>query len=338
MIRNLRGRTPFTSLLLIFLINFTSSVIADDMSMRLNAIYAMPPKTMAATGTFTAGAWNQVLQHARSIENTDLRELVLEMILEPESEAFDQPARQSFATAPGGTSGHHVYPGGLAVHTLELLEVALAWADARERIYGVEFDRDIIIAALVLHDWGKIWYRFDTARGVVSIPDWWPAAWGTEGRWPWMGGHGAVVYAELIVREAPPELIAGAAAAHFDPAWHLSGPAEGLNAALAEAAKIAGRPAPVINRRERMAEWWFSTFTDTAFSFPSEVAPPIAQQAIDAVVEKLGVQAGSREATLLSWYVLTRVSDLQLYAAYQRAGFQLGAAEDLVSATLRASR
>ena len=88
------------------------------------------------------------------------------------------------------------------MHAVENIEVSLGWADALARIHGVDnANRDIIIAALALHDWAKVWYLWDAATATVKRPDWFPAYWGGEqgiAKWRWLGGHGSIVYAELM--------------------------------------------------------------------------------------------------------------------------------------------
>jgi hypothetical protein len=52
---------------------------------RLNAIYRMSAEDMAATGMFTRSAWERLLAHLYGMKNTAYRELVLDMVLNPES-------------------------------------------------------------------------------------------------------------------------------------------------------------------------------------------------------------------------------------------------------------
>src|SRR5258706_12676943 len=86
----------------------------------------------------------------------------------PKATAFGQPATQSWLASPGsGWKSHHAYPGGLSVHNLEWVEVALGWSDTWEKVYGVKLDRDLVVAGLILHDWGKLWFLFDDASGKI---------------------------------------------------------------------------------------------------------------------------------------------------------------------------
>ena len=307
---------------------------------RLKAIYAMSPEEMATTGAWTRSAYDRMLGYIRAIKDPSTRELVLDMVLRPESKVFKARATQSFLASPAaGGRGHHYYPGGLPVHVLEWIDVAMAWADTYEKVYKVrKLDRDMIVAALVLHDWAKVWYEWDPKTGKVVKPAWYPQSWGGDkGKWKWMGEHGAVAYAELYARGVPEKLIVATAASHFDPHWDLEKDGEGLNPALAEAAKIAGKPPIVVQRGKQMLEWFFSTYTDGAWSFSHYMAGFTGVDAVAAVARDLGIAPDSLEAAKLGWFVLSRVSDYRLYEVYQDAGFSMDAAKALVLSVLRDS-
>lgn len=53
---------------------------------------------------------------------------------------------------------HHAYPGGLAVHTAEVLENAIAMASAGD--YLQKPNLDVLVPAAILHDVAK-WYDYD---------------------------------------------------------------------------------------------------------------------------------------------------------------------------------
>ena len=306
---------------------------------RLKAIYAMTPQQMAETGQWTKSAYDRMLGYVNAIKDKDVRDLVLDMVLRPESKVFKAKATQSFLASPAaGGKGHHYYPGGLPVHVLEWIDVAMAWSDAYERIYKVKkVDRDMVVAALVLHDWAKVWYEWDPNTGKVMKPAWYPQSWGGEqgkAKWKWMGEHGAVAYAELFHRGAPERVIVATASSHFDPHWDLDKEGEGLNPALAEAAKIAGKAPIVVQPRKQMLEWWFPAYTDGSWSFSHYIAGFQAIEAVEAVAKDLGVAPGSLEANKLSWFVLSRVSDYRIYEEYQAAGFDMNAAKKLVLSVL----
>ena len=59
--------------------------------------------------------------------------------------------------------------GGVPVHVLEWIDVAMGWADAYEKIYKIKkVDGDVVVAALVLHGWAKVWYEWDPNAAKVD--------------------------------------------------------------------------------------------------------------------------------------------------------------------------
>jgi 3'-5' exoribonuclease len=61
------------------------------------------------------------------------------------------PLLDEFVEAPAAKGNHHNYQGGLAEHTLEVV----AFCEAAARVYPV-LDRDLLVAAALLHDVGKL--------------------------------------------------------------------------------------------------------------------------------------------------------------------------------------
>lgn len=302
---------------------------AEVSQKRINDILAMSPEQMAATGAWTRSNTDRLMAHINSIKDKGIRNLVLDMVTDPKSTVFNVKAEKNafrFSPAAGGP-GHHFYPGGLAVHAAENIEISLGWADAIARVHGVDnINRDIIIAALTLHDWAKVWYLWDPATNGVKRPDWFPAYWGGDqgiAKWKWMGGHGAIVYSELLKRGAPIDLVIATAAAHFDPHWDIDkgNGNEGLNAALAEAAKLAKVPAPKVDPAKRMAEWWMVVYSDGSWSYSHYLAGQFAHNWIREVAKDLGIDPKSSQANKLAMFVLTRLSDFKLYSMYQGAGY-----------------
>lgn len=53
----------------------------------------------------------------------------------------------------GARSRHHAYPGGLVVHTAEVLENALNLAQGK----SLEVDKVVLVTAALFHDYGKIY-------------------------------------------------------------------------------------------------------------------------------------------------------------------------------------
>lgn len=334
--RGMVGRRSLAPLLAIALVTLPLSTYAQSqpqtaLQKRLQTISQMSAEDMAATSAFIRRGYEAQLAYTNSIQNKQVRDIVLDFVLKPDATVYGQRATQSWLASPGGGwKSHHAYPGGLSIHNLEWVEVASAWADTYEKVYGIKIDRDLVIAALILHDWGKVWFLFDDTSGKIREPEWYPKAWGIKGKWKWMGGHGAILYAELIHRGLPKELLFATAAAHFDPYWALEKDDEGLNPALREAAQIAKKPAPLVKPEERMAEWWIVQFTDDAWSFSTMVAAKFAFEIIGGVAKDLGLEADTRDANKVAWFVLSRVGEFKIYDVYQKAGFSQEAAKQFV--------
>lgn len=54
--------------------------------------------------------------------------------------------------SPAAMVHHHSYEGGLVDHVVASARVGLALCEAVERVYDASIDRDVVLAALVLHD------------------------------------------------------------------------------------------------------------------------------------------------------------------------------------------
>ncbi len=88
--------------------------------------------------------WKEYTGLAGSLVNPFLRSLLRKFIDDPEFEA-------DFCETPGGKMWHHGYRGGLLEHTVGVTKICKALAP----LYP-EVDRDLLIAAALLHDIGKI--------------------------------------------------------------------------------------------------------------------------------------------------------------------------------------
>ena len=326
--------------------SYAPAVMAAEVPQsRIDQILAMSPTEMAESGAWTSAAYDRLMGYINSIEDEELRTFVLDMYTNPKSTVFNGEASpDALRTTPAtGGPGHHHYPGGLAVHLLENIEIALGWMETFENVHGIRTtDRDLIIAELALHDWSKVWYNWDESTGKVKKPDWFPASWGGKdgiAKWGWMGEHGAVVYSEMLKRGAPEKLLFGAASAHFDPQWDVEitdkeGKGEGFNPAMVEAANYAGTDAPQLDLNQRRVEWFLSNYSDGSWSFSHYVAGKSAHNWIRMVAKDLGIDPESPEAAKLAWFVLTRISDFKLYKEYQDAGFSEDAVKGKILSVL----
>jgi 3'-5' exoribonuclease len=73
--------------------------------------------------------------------------LLLATMLSPAAETG-----HAFRLAPAAKQNHHAYLGGLIEHTLSVAHVC----DDLARHYGARLDRDLLVAAALLHDIGKV--------------------------------------------------------------------------------------------------------------------------------------------------------------------------------------
>lgn len=126
--------------------------------------------------------------------------------LPPSSSATTVP--QPFYSAPGsGYGSHHAYPGGLATHTNVNTQVSLAIYKGYQDVYGYLLDRDVVIAAQLLHDLHKPWV-FQWQKNGASR---------TERKFAGTGEHHPLGVAESIVRGLPATVCVAQACAHNHP-------------------------------------------------------------------------------------------------------------------------
>ncbi len=115
---------------------------------------------------------------------------------------------QDFLSAPGsGNSRHHMYPGGLATHTLCNMHITAYIAKTYEEVFYYAVDTDIAIAAQALHDVSK-----------PFVFQWYPdGSFLNEYKIAGQGAHHPIALAEVIYRGFPPEEIVAQACAHGAP-------------------------------------------------------------------------------------------------------------------------
>ena len=117
---------------------------------------------------------------------------------------------QPFAEAPGsGWKSHHAYPGGLVTHVAVFLRVALDFIDTYEKTYGYRMNRDLLVAAAMIHDAQKPWV-FQWNDDASCFP---------EGPIAGTGCHHTLSIADAIYRKLPSELILTIACCHTHPGF-----------------------------------------------------------------------------------------------------------------------
>lgn len=118
----------------------------------------------------------ELFKLAKKIKNKELRRKVEELLKEApfDVEAVDTAVelkRTSLEEAPAAKSYHHAYKGGLLQHTVATTKLALALCDVIEEVYGGEVDRDVVVAASLLHDLYKVYSYEQKENGEYKFTD-----------------------------------------------------------------------------------------------------------------------------------------------------------------------
>lgn len=96
---------------------------------------------IAASTEDPESMWSELLEHAESIQHTELKATV-HRVLEEIAEAFK--------LTPGAISMHHAYKHGLLEHTLHMARAGRALFPLYPEVYP-----DLALAGIILHDIGK---------------------------------------------------------------------------------------------------------------------------------------------------------------------------------------
>jgi 3'-5' exoribonuclease len=85
-----------------------------------------------------------------TIDNTYLSELCLRLV------GVNGKYREEYLSAPAAKGFHHAYPGGLLEHSMEVADFCLADYELLKNQRYESLDIDLMLAASLLHDIGKI--------------------------------------------------------------------------------------------------------------------------------------------------------------------------------------
>ena len=101
-------------------------------------------------------AYARLIGYIEAISDENLKNFILKFFKEHEALIKIMPAAKVM---------HHNYVGGLMVHTIECVEFALKNLET----FTIKLDKDIMLAACILHDIGKIFeYTIDTVSGIID--------------------------------------------------------------------------------------------------------------------------------------------------------------------------
>uniref|UniRef100_A0A7C5TKB5 HD domain-containing protein n=1 Tax=Ignisphaera aggregans TaxID=334771 RepID=A0A7C5TKB5_9CREN len=124
-----------------------------------------------------------------NIKDSEIRKLTIDIISNPKLSFTSIKPLIELTESPAAPRKHHMFSGGLMIHTVSVAKIALALCKIFEEIYGVEINRDLVIAASILHDIYK-YYQYD--RDALNG--------GYRPRDDWYLSHDYAVVAEVAKR------------------------------------------------------------------------------------------------------------------------------------------
>ena len=115
--------------------------------------------------------FSEIVSYANKINKSDLKDFVVTLLNKYSAE---------FKTAPAAKLMHHNYVGGLVEHTYECLKIS-------ENVISImphKLDTDIVFAACILHDFGKIFeYKIDVETGLIEYNEDFQKDWISHSQW-----------------------------------------------------------------------------------------------------------------------------------------------------------
>ncbi len=145
----------------------------------------------------------QLKKIAEEIRDEEIRQAVLNILSDPKITFTHIQPKISLTESPAAPRKHHAYPGGLLEHTLSVTRLATNMAEALRETYNLPIDKDLVVAAAILHDLFKYYqYEWDSATNSYRP------------RTDWYLSHDFAMVAELSIRRAPDKLIRVIAEVH----------------------------------------------------------------------------------------------------------------------------
>lgn len=116
----------------------------------------------------------------------------------------NKPAQPFYSTPGSGYASHHAYPGGLVTHTAANVKTSLGIYNGYIDVYGFKMNKDVVLAAELMHDMNKPWV-FQWQADYALTPQY-----GIAGT----GSHHILSIAEAIYRGFPKDVVIAMAYAH----------------------------------------------------------------------------------------------------------------------------
>ncbi len=142
---------------------------------------------------------------AERIGDREVRDIVMNILEKPELSYSTTTPLIKLEESPAAPRKHHFFTGGLLLHTLSVVRIAEAISRIVEEVYGIRVNRDLVMAAALLHDIYKYYqYVRDEVYGGYKM------------REDWYLAHHYALVGELVVRRAPERLIRIVSEVHGD--------------------------------------------------------------------------------------------------------------------------
>jgi len=145
----------------------------------------------------------RILRFLNKIQDEELRQRVMGLLEDPTVRIGDTTYQGlPLRTSPASKRHHHSYPSGLIQHMETVATISLALSDIVERTYRTPVNRDVVLAAVLIHDVMKpLTYTEEGEDYATSL----------------LGerlDHLSLAVAELIKRGFPLDIIHAVAAHH----------------------------------------------------------------------------------------------------------------------------
>ena len=103
--------------------------------------------------------YDKLIETVTELKNDKLKLAILEKL---------EANKEKLKIAPAAKNNHHNYIGGLLKHTNECIDIAKGIF----KCTPAEIDEDLIIAACIMHDFGKVYeYIIDEETGFVEVDE-----------------------------------------------------------------------------------------------------------------------------------------------------------------------
>lgn len=115
--------------------------------------------------------FNEICERVTKFEDEKLKKFIADLLAKHEEE---------FKTMPAAKLMHHNYLGGLLEHSYECMNIADKVVD----MFPKKLNRDEVVAASIIHDFGKIFeYTINRESGIIDYAEDFYTTWISHSQW-----------------------------------------------------------------------------------------------------------------------------------------------------------